>query len=161
MVTWLQATSLIIRSLAVRELELSDWVRVMKRELLSGVALGSILERSVFCALCCGLRAWRFMDRTTPVSPWSSPSAWSGGPFGTLVGSMLPFCCVGWDLIQRLHRPRLSRLVDVSGLVITSPLHRSCLGLLLATTAPRTIEEATERQAKRGTFVSISPIAKP
>ena len=53
-----QATSLIIRSLAVRELELSDWVRVMRRELLSGIVLGSILGLVGFSESCCGRRGW-------------------------------------------------------------------------------------------------------
>src|SRR5205807_8328647 len=38
-----QATSLIIRGLAVRELTLADWWRVLRREIASGLALGSIL----------------------------------------------------------------------------------------------------------------------
>src|SRR5258708_36896321 len=38
-----QATSLIIRALALRELKLSDWWRIALRELPSGLALGAIL----------------------------------------------------------------------------------------------------------------------
>src|SRR5262249_40527092 len=38
-----QATSLIIRSLALQELKLRDWFKVFRRELLSGVALGALL----------------------------------------------------------------------------------------------------------------------
>src|SRR5436305_1852726 len=38
-----QATSLIIRSLALRELRLRDWRRVFRREISSGIALGSLL----------------------------------------------------------------------------------------------------------------------
>ena len=38
-----QATSLIIRALAVREIELRDWWRVALRELPSGMALGAML----------------------------------------------------------------------------------------------------------------------
>src|SRR5438445_539685 len=38
-----QATSLIIRSLALRELRLRDWFRVFRREIISGLALGSLL----------------------------------------------------------------------------------------------------------------------
>src|SRR6202795_1199911 len=38
-----QATSLIIRSLALRELKLRDWYKVFGRELISGLALGSLL----------------------------------------------------------------------------------------------------------------------
>ena len=38
-----QATSLIIRSLALRELRLRDWFRVFRREIISGLALGILL----------------------------------------------------------------------------------------------------------------------
>src|SRR5207248_2062319 len=38
-----QATSLVIRAMALGELRLRDWFRVIRRELASGIALGSIL----------------------------------------------------------------------------------------------------------------------
>src|SRR5207302_1182598 len=38
-----QATSLIIRALALSELAIRDWFRVFRREILSGVALGALL----------------------------------------------------------------------------------------------------------------------
>ena len=115
-----QATSLIIRSLAVRELELSDWVRVMKRELLSGVALGSILGAVGF------LRIVLWPSRLAIYGPHYAGVALVVAIslvgvvlFGTLVGSMLPF------LLRRLgldpataSAPFVATLVDVSGLVI-------------------------------------------
>src|SRR6266568_2575727 len=38
-----QATSLIIRALAVRDIALTDWWRVMRREIVAGMALGCVL----------------------------------------------------------------------------------------------------------------------
>src|SRR5437016_3430766 len=38
-----QATSLIIRAMAVRDVTLRDWWRVLRRELMAGVALGAVL----------------------------------------------------------------------------------------------------------------------
>ena len=38
-----QATTLVIRSLALREVRLTDWVRVLRRELLVGLSLGLVL----------------------------------------------------------------------------------------------------------------------
>src|SRR5258705_10888025 len=38
-----QATSLIIRALAVRDIGLCDWWRVIRRELVAGLALGCVL----------------------------------------------------------------------------------------------------------------------
>jgi len=115
-----QATSLIIRSLAVRELELSDWLRVMRRELLSGVVLGSILGAFGF------LRIVLWPSRLVIYGPYFvriglavAISLVGVVLFGTLVGSMLPF------LLRRLgldpataSAPFVATLVDVSGLVV-------------------------------------------
>jgi magnesium transporter len=115
-----QATSLIIRSLAVRELELSDWMRVMRRELLSGVVLGSILGAFGF------LRIVLWPSRLIIYGPHFvriglavAISLVGVVLFGTLVGSMLPF------LLRRLgldpataSAPFVATLVDVSGLVV-------------------------------------------
>jgi Mg/Co/Ni transporter MgtE len=38
-----QATTLIIRALALREVCLGDWWRVMRREVYSGLAFGAVL----------------------------------------------------------------------------------------------------------------------
>src|SRR6185369_11716663 len=38
-----QASTLVIRALALGELTLRDWYRVLRRELISGLALGSVL----------------------------------------------------------------------------------------------------------------------
>src|SRR2546423_9028843 len=42
-----QATSLIIRAMAVRDVTLRDWWRVLRRELMAGVALGAVLATIV------------------------------------------------------------------------------------------------------------------
>ena len=38
-----QATTLVIRAMALGEIRLRDWWRVMRREVVAGLALGSIL----------------------------------------------------------------------------------------------------------------------
>lgn len=115
-----QATSLIIRSLAVRELDGSDWLRVLRREALSGVVLGSILGLIGF------LRIATWPGRATVYGPYYFQIAITVAislvgvvTFGTLCGSMLPF------LLRRLKldpatasAPFVATLVDVSGLVI-------------------------------------------
>ena len=115
-----QATSLIIRSLAVRELELRDWWRVAGRELLSGLVLGSILGLIGF------LRISLWPARTTLYGPHY---LWVGTAvaisligvvtFGTLCGSMLPFALrrLGLDPAAA-SAPFVATLVDVTGLVI-------------------------------------------
>ncbi len=115
-----QATSLIIRSLAVRELEGSDWVRVLRREALSGIVLGSILGLIGF------LRIVLWPSRVAVYGPHFTGVAIAVAlslvgvvTFGTICGSMLPF------LLRRLgldpataSAPFVATLVDVSGLVI-------------------------------------------
>ena len=45
-----QASTLVIRAIALGEVQLRDWWRVMRREIQAGLALGSSSERSGFCA---------------------------------------------------------------------------------------------------------------
>ena len=52
-----QAASLMIRALAVGEVTLRDWWRIMRREVLSGLALGGILGSVGFIRVSlCGSR---------------------------------------------------------------------------------------------------------
>jgi len=115
-----QATSLIIRSLAVRELELRDWWRVAGRELLSGLVLGSILGGIGF------LRIALWPSRAAVYGPhylWVgvtvAVSLVGVVTFGTLCGSMLPFALrrIGLDPAAA-SAPFVATLVDVTGLVI-------------------------------------------
>ncbi len=115
-----QATSLIIRALAVRDVELKDWWKVAVREAASGVALG------LFLGLL-GLLRILMWPRAADV--YGTHFAWVGLAvgmsvvgvvmFGTLCGSMLPF------LLRRLgldpataSAPFVATLVDVTGVVI-------------------------------------------
>jgi magnesium transporter len=116
-----QATSLIIRSLALRELKLHDWLRVFRRELGSGVALGAGLGAIGFARI--GL--WQYMGFNdygphhllVAVTVWLSLVGVV--TFGTLVGSMLPFALrrMGFDPATS-SAPFVATLVDVTGLVI-------------------------------------------
>jgi magnesium transporter len=115
-----QATSLIIRALAVRDVDLKDWWRVASREMASGLALG------VFLGLLGLLRILLWPAAQDLYGPYF---AWVGLAvgmsvvgvviFGTLCGSMLPF------LLRRLgadpataSAPLVATLVDVTGVVI-------------------------------------------
>lgn len=115
-----QATSLIIRSLAVRELELRDWWRVAGREALSGLVLGSILGIIGF------LRIVLWPTRIAVYGPHYlgigitvAVSLVGVVMFGTLCGSMLPFALrrLGLDPAAA-SAPFVATLVDVTGLVI-------------------------------------------
>jgi magnesium transporter len=115
-----QAASLIIRALAVGEVTLRDWWRIMRREVVSGLALGGILGSvgfirvSLWQQLFGTYGAHWFLIALTVLFALIGVVMW-----GTIAGSMLPF------LMKRLgadpatsSAPFVATLVDVTGLVI-------------------------------------------
>jgi len=115
-----QATTLVIRAMALGEVQLRDWWPVIRRELAAGVALGTLLGTiGLFRIL-----AWQ------AVSPMYGPhylliaitvfaSLIGVVTFGTTVGSLLPFILrrLGLDPASA-SAPFVATLVDVTGLVI-------------------------------------------
>jgi magnesium transporter len=116
-----QATSLLIRALAVRELRLVDWWRVALRELPTGVVLGSILGVIGIARIA----LWQVFGFYDYGPHWELVAATVGATligivtFGSLVGSMLPFLlrAIGFDPAAA-SAPFIATLVDVTGLVI-------------------------------------------
>ncbi|MFN8295065.1 MAG: magnesium transporter [Chitinophagales bacterium] len=115
-----QASTLIIRAMALGEISFEDWWRVMRREILSGLVLGSILGSIGFLRIII----------------WNSISPIYGEHYiligltvaitllfivlwGTLCGSMLPILLkkMGFDPATS-SAPFVATLVDVTGLVI-------------------------------------------
>jgi magnesium transporter len=116
-----QATSLIIRALALREIELRDWWRVAFRELPSGIALGAML--GVIGVL--RITVWQklgfydYGDHWVLVALTVAAALVGIVTFGSLTGSMLPFILqrLGFDPASA-SAPFVATLVDVTGLVI-------------------------------------------
>lgn len=115
-----QAATLVIRALALGEVGLRDWWRVMRRELLSGLLLGSILGVIGFLRI----TVWSaFTDIYG--EHWLLVAITVGLAlvgivlWGTLSGSMLPFLLrrLGFDPATS-SAPFVATLVDVTGLVI-------------------------------------------
>ncbi len=116
-----QAASLVIRSMALGELKLSDWWYVMKKELASGVMLGGILAVIGFVRILIwqetGLydygEYWLYIGLSVSVS-LIFIVLW-----GTLSGSLIPFVLrkFGMDPATA-SAPFVATLVDVSGLII-------------------------------------------
>ena len=116
-----QATSLIIRALALGEVKLRDWWRIAAREIPAGIVLGSILGLIAFVR----------------IISWQKMGIYNYGPhymvlgttvgvaligivtFGSLAGSMLPFLLrrLGFDPASA-SAPFVATLVDVTGLSI-------------------------------------------
>ena len=115
-----QASTLVIRALALSEVKLRDWWRVMRREVLSGLGLGVILGTIGFLRI----SIWSaFSDIYGP--HWMLVAFTVGLAlvgivlWGTLAGSMLPFMLrrFGFDPATS-SAPFVATLVDVTGLVI-------------------------------------------
>src|SRR4051794_32735645 len=116
-----QATSLIIRAMALREVRLRDWWRVAIRELPSGVALG------LFLGLIGAARIllWQYLGwydygpHYRLVALTVSCALLGVVTFGSLTGSMLPFVLrkLGFDPASA-SAPFVATLVDVTGLII-------------------------------------------
>jgi magnesium transporter len=116
-----QATSLIIRALALQELKLSDWWKVAVRELPSGLALGALLGIvGVTRILIWQATGWYDYGTHYRLVATTVGLALVGVvTFGTLAGSMLPFLLkrLGFDPASA-SAPFVATLVDVTGLVI-------------------------------------------
>ncbi|MFN5484089.1 MAG: magnesium transporter, partial [Bradyrhizobium sp.] len=116
-----QATSLLIRSLALHEVRLRDWWRVAVREVPTGIVLGSILGLIGIVRIA----LWQTMGLFDYGPHWGLVAATVGATligivtFGSLCGSMLPFVLkrIGFDPASA-SAPFVATLVDVTGLVI-------------------------------------------
>jgi len=116
-----QATSLMIRALALGELKLRDWFLVCRREIVSGTALGAMLGSIGFLRIVLWqhLRLTDYGQHYLLVASTVWVSLIGVVLFGTLAGSMLPFVLrrLGFDPATS-SAPFVATLVDVTGLVI-------------------------------------------
>lgn len=121
-----QATSLIIRALSLREIELSDWWRVAGRELKSGALLGLMLATIGFVRVVlwewlhrAGILSRGYGEHYLLVAGTVSVSLIGVVLVGAMIGSMLPFVLrrLGLDPAAA-SAPFVATLVDVTGIVI-------------------------------------------
>jgi len=115
-----QGASLVIRALALGEVTVRDWWRIMRREILAGLALGSILGLTALCRIV--LWPWRvqvYGEHYLIVGFAVGTSLVGVVMWGTLAGSMLPLLLrrLGFDPAVS-SAPFVATLVDVTGLVI-------------------------------------------
>ncbi len=115
-----QATTLVIRAMALGEVRLRDWWRVVRREFASGLALGAVLG-SIGLAR---ILVWQAVSKAYGahyilVAMTVAASLVGVVLFGTIAGSMLPFGLrrVGLDPASA-SAPFVATLVDVTGLII-------------------------------------------
>lgn len=116
-----QASTLIIQAMAVGEISLKEWWRVMRREIISGLALGTVLGGIGFLRIL----LWHSIRPEIYGEHWLVIGLTVGIAligvvlWGTLCGSMLPM------ILKRLgadpavsSAPFVATLVDVTGLII-------------------------------------------
>ncbi len=116
-----QASTLIIQAMAVGEITIADWWRVLRRELSSGILLGTVLGFIGFIRVA----VWHSIAPQFYGPHWIMIASTVGFSligvvlWGTLAGSMLPI------LLKKLgadpavsSAPFVATLVDVTGLII-------------------------------------------
>ncbi len=115
-----QTATLVIRAMAIRELHLRDWWRVLVREAGSGFTLGCLL--GLIALLRIGLWPWReevYGEHYFMVAITVAVSLIGVVMYGTLVGSMLPMVLRRLGLDPAVSSaPFVATLVDVTGIVI-------------------------------------------
>lgn len=115
-----QASTLVIRAMALGQVRLRDWWRIIRRECAAGVALGAVLG---FIGLCRILlwpsRATLYGEHYVRIAFTVSCSLVGVVLWGTISGSMLPLLLrrLGFDPASA-SGPFVATLVDVTGLVI-------------------------------------------
>lgn len=116
-----QATSLIIRAMALQEIGARDWMRVMLREAGAGLALGLMLAIvGVFrIVLWEWMGFYPFGEHYALLATTIGVTVLGVVMFGTLTGAMLPFLLrrVGFDPASA-SAPLVATLVDVTGVIL-------------------------------------------
>jgi magnesium transporter len=115
-----QATTLVIRAMALGELRIRDWWRVIRRELVTGLGLGVILASiGLLRILLWQLLFSAYGDHYFLVAMTVALSLTGVVLWGSLVGSILPFILrgLGFDPASA-SAPFVATLVDVTGLII-------------------------------------------
>jgi magnesium transporter len=122
-----QASTLIIQAMALGEVSLRDWWKVMRREIMSGLMLGTMLGIVGFCRIA----IWSFLMHEQIITSYTYGEHWfligltvcfslvGVVLWSSLIGSMLPIILkkCGADPASS-SAPFVATLVDVTGLII-------------------------------------------
>jgi magnesium transporter len=120
-----QASTLVIRAMALGEVTLRDWWRVIRREVAAGLTLGCILGSIGMVRILVWQAIWSALGKQLYGPHYVLVAATVGASvvgvvlFGTIAGSMLPFVLRRMSLDPAsASAPFVATLVDVTGLVI-------------------------------------------
>jgi magnesium transporter len=126
-----QASTLVIRAMALGEVRIRDALRVARREIFSGLALGGILATIGAIRIFAWERIFgTYGPRTPSIALTVAISLVLVVTWGTLMGSMLPMLIrrLGFDPASA-SAPFIATLVDVSGIIIYFTAARFVLGI--------------------------------
>lgn len=115
-----QASTLVIRAMALGEVRLKDWFAILRRELLAGLMLGLILGVIGFLRISIWSAFTPIYGPHWILVAWTVSLALVGIVlWGTISGSMLPLLLkkLGFDPASS-SAPFVATIVDVTGLVI-------------------------------------------
>lgn len=115
-----QASTLIIRAIALGEVRLRDWWRVLGREIIAGLCLGLLLGSIGFTRIMLWPnREALYTSHYLLVAATVCFSVVGVVMWGTISGSMLPFILkrIGFDPASA-SAPAVATIVDVTGLII-------------------------------------------
>jgi magnesium transporter len=115
-----QAATLVIRALALAEITISDWWRIVRREVLAGLALGAILGSIGFLRVVIwGSFFHAYGDNWLLMAMTVAFALIGVVLWGSLVGSILPLALqkLGFDPATS-SAPFVATFVDVTGLII-------------------------------------------
>jgi len=121
-----QATTLVIRAMALGQIKLNDWWRVVRREFIAGILLGLLLGVIGFLRIVIWQIGYQmasgqqlYGDHYMLIALTILASLVGVVTWGTLIGSTLPFILrrLGFDPASA-SAPFVATLVDVTGIVI-------------------------------------------
>ena len=115
-----QASTLIIQAMALGEISITDWWRVIRRELLSGMMLGAVLGVIGFTRVMLWNQIFHtYGDHSFLIASTVGFSLVGVVLWGTIAGSMLPIVLKRFGADPATSSaPFVATLVDVTGLVI-------------------------------------------
>jgi magnesium transporter len=128
-----QGSTLVIRAMALGEVRIRDWWRILARELLTGLALGTFLGTLVVIRILIWGAFGTYGDTYGILALTVGMSVIAVVTFGTLSGAMLPFVLRAFKLDPAsASAPFVATLCDVTGLIIYFTIAKIVLtGILL------------------------------
>jgi magnesium transporter len=154
-----QATSIIIRAMALGELTLRDWSKVLSRELVSGLGLGMILATITFIRIAFWPRREVLYGPDYALIALTVATALIGVVIvGTITGAMLPFILKRLGLDPAVSSaPFVATIVDVTGILIYFTVATLILSSVLRSAPDANLCPQCGYQLRRATDTETQP----